>query len=324
MVWACHLCNKKQELLAKTGAWYHGGMARPVALEVGENAATGAAPGSRPPGRGGMEASPPNEKKAKMGGAGDAASGSEKENYDRQRSFPRASSLQGRELKRQYSMSDAVSSQRGHDGASQASSGQTPEAAVEGEKGQERGRGRERTSAKHRFHSESRLSETDKRCAAMQHPESRHRDRGGDPTERLDRERGDRERERGERSDRERGERHQASRLRDPSAEPSAGVHRTEERRAEKEARHRCVAVCCVCYRCVAVCCVCYRCVFCVLQVCGCVCCVLQVCVCVLQVRGCVFCVLQVWLCVLCVTGACLCVTGAWLCVIGVWLCVCV
>lgn len=268
MVWACHLCHKKQELLAKTGAWYHGGMALPVALEVGENAATGAAPGSRPPGRGGMEASPPNEKKAKMGGAGDAASGSEKENFDRHRSFARASSLQGRELKRQFSMSDAVSSQRGHDGASQASGGQTAETAVEGEKGQERGRGRERTSAKHRFHSESRLSETDKRCTTMQHPESRHRDRG-DPTDRLDRERVDRERERGERerergsdrdrergersdrererSERERGERHQGSRSRDPSVEPSAGSHRSEERRTEKETkdRHRCVASCC-------------------------------------------------------------------------------
>lgn len=257
MVWACHLCHKKQELLAKTGAWYHGGMARPVALEVGDATATGAAPGARPPGRGGMEASPPNEKKAKMGGAGEAASGSEKENYDRQRTFMRASSLQGRELKRQFSMSDALGSQRGQDGAS---SGQTAEAPAEGEKGQERGRGRERTSAKHRGHSESRLSETDKRYAALQHPESRHRDRGGEPTERLDRERGerdpreraaDRDRERGERertSDRERSDRerdrgerdrHAGSRSRDPSVDPALAGHRTDDRRIEKETRER-------------------------------------------------------------------------------------
>ncbi|KAL8572844.1 hypothetical protein ACOMHN_011093 [Nucella lapillus] len=264
MVWACHLCNKKQELLAKTGAWYHGGMARPVVLEVSDNTATGAAPGSRPPGRSGMDASPPNEKKAKMGGAaGDAASGSEKENYDRQRPFARASSLQGRELKRQYSMSDAVSSTRGHDGASPASSGQAAEAPVEGEKPQERGRGRERTSSKHRFHSESRLSETDKRYTAMQHPESRHRDRG-DPTDRLDRERGDRDRERserdrergdrGDRSDRERGERsdrerlerergerdrHPGGRSRDPGADQNSAGHRSDDRRMEKENRDR-------------------------------------------------------------------------------------
>ena len=260
MVWACHLCHKKQELLAKTGAWYHGGMARPVVLEVTDGAATGAAPGARPAGRGAMDASPPNEKKAKMGTAGDAASGSEKENYDRQRTFTHSASLQGRELKRQFSMSDAVSSQRGHEGASQASSGQAPDAQVEGEKGQERGRGRERTPAKHRFHSESRLSETDKRYSAMQHPESRHRDRP-DPAERHERDRGERERDRGERErdrgerererserdrdrgdrerERERADRHPGSRSRDPGSEQSSTGHRSEDRRMEKDSRDR-------------------------------------------------------------------------------------
>ena len=34
MVWSCTLCKKKQELLVKTGQWYHGGMAKPVQLDV--------------------------------------------------------------------------------------------------------------------------------------------------------------------------------------------------------------------------------------------------------------------------------------------------
>ncbi|KAK7480085.1 hypothetical protein BaRGS_00028645 [Batillaria attramentaria] len=223
IVWACNLCRKKQELLAKTGAWYHGGMARPVALDVVDTVASGAAPGTRPAGRG-TDASPPNEKKAKMGGAGEGTSVLD----DRQRHFARASSLQGRELKRQYSMSDAVTSRSGHDGSTPASGGQAgseAQGAGEGEKpqAQERGRGRERTSAKHRYHSESRLSETDKRYATMQQPPSSHhmdaRHRGerepGDRSDRSDRDRSDRERgERGER-ERERGERERPDRDRD-------------------------------------------------------------------------------------------------------------
>ena len=36
IVWSCNLCKKKQELLVKTGQWYHGGMAKPVQLDVTE------------------------------------------------------------------------------------------------------------------------------------------------------------------------------------------------------------------------------------------------------------------------------------------------
>lgn len=32
--WACNLCKKKQDLLVKTGQWYHGGMAKPVQLDI--------------------------------------------------------------------------------------------------------------------------------------------------------------------------------------------------------------------------------------------------------------------------------------------------
>jgi hypothetical protein len=296
MVWSCHLCNKKQELLAKTGAWYHGGMARPVVLEVGANSGPGAASGQRPTGRQGMEASPSLEKKAKLGAA-EGASGSEKDisstGYERQRSFTRASSLQGRELKRQYSV-DSSQRQANQDGAaSQGAGGQGSDLAggggggggggtvigpdgeklAAGSERQGRGRDRDRTPAKHRFHSESRLSETDKRYVQVlpPHPnDPRHRDAQERELRAQDRERerGERERERGERergsdrdssvrgsdrdvrdrdrgshgsdrgSDRERGDRHSGSRSsRDPGLEPGSGGHRSEDRRMDKEGR---------------------------------------------------------------------------------------
>ncbi|RUS87150.1 hypothetical protein EGW08_005082, partial [Elysia chlorotica] len=185
-IWACNLCKKKQDLLAKTGAWYHGGMARPVALDVGD---VSSAPESGSTGRSGMGGitgsisgqglSPSTEKRAKMmdRGSNDGSQGSEKENFDRQKgSFSRAGSLQGKELKRQFSMSDAMN--RGHDGgqgassglvggsgggASQTSSGISQAGSDHMSAGQERGRGKERGQSKHRFYSESRLSETDRR-----------------------------------------------------------------------------------------------------------------------------------------------------------------
>lgn len=209
VVWACNLCRKKQELLAKTGAWYHGGMARPVALDVG-NAPEGMGVSLRPSSRV-IDTSPPNEKKAKMGFSGDTGSGSEKENIDRQKSFGRTSSLQGRELKRQYSMSDAPTSRSGLEGTSQATGTGMIDGPVVADgdfkQGQERGRVKERTSAKHRFHSESRISETDKRYAALPQPDSAHQDSGrhrgereqSERFDRGDRERNDRERDRGER-----------------------------------------------------------------------------------------------------------------------------
>ena len=177
-IWACNLCKKKQDLLAKTGAWYHGGMARPVALDVGDASSAPESGSTGRTGGSGQGLSPSTEKRAKMmdRGSNDGSQGSEKENFDRQKgSFSRAGSLQGKELKRQFSMSDAMN--RGHDGqggsgglvggsgggAPQSSSGipQAGEHAVTA--GQERGRGRERGQSKQRFYSESRLPETDRR-----------------------------------------------------------------------------------------------------------------------------------------------------------------
>ncbi|KAK6960512.1 regulating synaptic membrane exocytosis protein 2, partial [Biomphalaria glabrata] len=183
-LWACNLCKRKQELMAKTGAWYHGGMARPVALDVGD-IASGSDTGSTK-----ADTSPSNEKRAKMMDkqGHDGSQGSEKENMDRQRSISRAGSLQGKELKRQFSMSDAMN--RGHDsgsasqqsapssaGGSQAGSGPASAADQDKARDQDRGRGKERGSAKHRFHSESRLTETDRRYGALdsQHPSERDR-----------------------------------------------------------------------------------------------------------------------------------------------------
>jgi len=33
-IWTCVLCKKKQEILVKTGQWYHGSMAKPVTLDI--------------------------------------------------------------------------------------------------------------------------------------------------------------------------------------------------------------------------------------------------------------------------------------------------
>ena len=180
-IWACNLCKKKQDLLAKTGAWYHGGMARPVALDVGDVSSAPESGSTGQPGLGGGSGqglSPSTEKRAKMmdRGSNDGSQGSEKENFDRQKgSFSRAGSLQGKELKRQFSMSDAMN--RGQDGQgssgglvggsgggpSQTSAGITQATGEHVAAGQERGRGKERGQSKHRFYSESRLSETDRR-----------------------------------------------------------------------------------------------------------------------------------------------------------------
>lgn len=186
--------------MAKTGAWYHGGMARPVALDIADGPAKESTSTTKP------DPSPPNEKRAKLlEKQQDSSQGSEKENHDRNRdrgSFSRAGSLQGRELKRQYSMSDAANRGHGHDQGVSGSQGQNSSGIQQSdadklrEHGQipERGRGKERGSSKHRFHSESRLSETDRRYAS-----DLDRDRDRD----RDREHRDRDRDRGSRSDRE-------------------------------------------------------------------------------------------------------------------------
>ncbi|XP_069106031.1 regulating synaptic membrane exocytosis protein 2-like isoform X9 [Argopecten irradians] len=178
MVWACNMCKKKQDILAKTGQWYHGGMAKPVQLDAlpqGESPA-------------GQNISPPNEKRPKIHG-----DGADKENRDdKGHKIIRTGSLQGRELKRQFSL-DA---QKNH---SDRSGGQnlTPDMADKdkgsrdrGHLPSERGRTRDRSPAANRHHSESRLSETDRRYNAQEwrniEQESRYRrgDAGREPRSR--------------------------------------------------------------------------------------------------------------------------------------------
>ncbi|BFZ21390.1 hypothetical protein BsWGS_24429 [Bradybaena similaris] len=200
-IWACNLCKKKQDLLAKTGAWYHGGMARPVALEVGDASLCSDSSSSK------TAVSPAVEKRSKMSGKQDGSQGSEKENVDRQRSsFSRAGSLQGKELKRQFSMSETVSrgldlggvssvQQTSSSGAISGSGATSDKLVTEQDKlrdhGQipDRGRGKERGSSKYRFHSESRIPETERRYASesqqqqqqqqqQQHPQERERAQG--------------------------------------------------------------------------------------------------------------------------------------------------
>ncbi|XP_064652466.1 regulating synaptic membrane exocytosis protein 2-like isoform X3 [Lineus longissimus] len=99
-VWACNLCRKKQEILAKTGQWYHGGMAKPVQLDVDQ---------PRPPQK--SETMSALDKKSKFADHPDSGqSSSEKENKGISEGgkppITRTGSLLGKELKRQYSMSD--------------------------------------------------------------------------------------------------------------------------------------------------------------------------------------------------------------------------
>ena len=186
-------------------------MARPVALDVADTLGDGDAPGSKP------DISPSGEKRAKMMDkvAHDGSQGSEKENFDRQKgTFTRAGSLQGKELKRQFSMSDAANRDRGHDsglGSSISSSSQPGSSGASQSGGQssvdrssvdrssvdrcsvdrsseldkpllgggERSRGKDRgAGSRHRIHSESRIPDTDRRFGAdQQHHgdrESRH------------------------------------------------------------------------------------------------------------------------------------------------------
>lgn len=56
-IWACNLCKKKQEILVKTGQWYHGGMAKPVQLDVDTGSDTSSIR---------ADPSPPHEKKPKF------------------------------------------------------------------------------------------------------------------------------------------------------------------------------------------------------------------------------------------------------------------
>ena len=120
-IWSCNLCKKKQDILAKTGQWYHGGMAKPVGLDVD----TGSDASSIK-----TDTSPPHEKKPKFPDGPhmqhldrDSGQSSEKENIAQNvppggargpdgRHMSRQMS-HGKELRRQYSMTDAVGSRPG-------------------------------------------------------------------------------------------------------------------------------------------------------------------------------------------------------------------
>ncbi|CAC5396537.1 RIMS2 [Mytilus coruscus] len=170
-VWACNMCKKKQEILAKTGQWYHGEMAKPVQFDV--ETPSGSETVSIK-----TDVSPPNEKRAKMHEKySDSGQSSEKENIDK-RPISRTGSQHREKFNRQYSL-DAQ--QKSHSESKERLSDRT-NAGMDKDKLRERGqiperqgRGRDRSPAAPRHHSESRLSETDRRY--MQ--ESRHNDRYG-------------------------------------------------------------------------------------------------------------------------------------------------
>ena len=96
-IWACNLCKKKQEFLVKTGQWYHGGMAKPVALDVDTGSDTSS-----------IKAETPTiDRKDRFSEkATDSGHSSEKENRPEKPQISRTGSLQGKELKRQYSMTE--------------------------------------------------------------------------------------------------------------------------------------------------------------------------------------------------------------------------
>ncbi|KAK3576252.1 hypothetical protein CHS0354_027051 [Potamilus streckersoni] len=177
-VWACSLCRKKQELLAKTGQWYHGGMAKPVGLDVDT------APGSSSPDSSKPSTSPSSEKRPKYAEKQQESShtSSEKENFEKVDGKPgivRTGSLQGRELKRQYSLdaqrskgdaskdhgSDRDSKSQGIDNVSKERLRERGQLQVQE---RERGRNREKSPARARHYSETRLSETDRRYMAQE------------------------------------------------------------------------------------------------------------------------------------------------------------
>ncbi|XP_076083507.1 regulating synaptic membrane exocytosis protein 2-like isoform X11 [Mytilus galloprovincialis] len=170
-VWACNMCKKKQEILAKTGQWYHGEMAKPVQFDV--ETPSGSETVSIK-----TDVSPPNEKRAKMHEKySDSGQSSEKENIDK-RPISRTGSQHREKFNRQYSL-DAQ--QKSHSESKERLSDRTnpgmdkDKLRERGQIPERQGRGRDRSPAAPRHHSESRLSETDRRY--MQ--ENRHGDRYG-------------------------------------------------------------------------------------------------------------------------------------------------
>ena len=92
-------------MLVKTGKWYHGGMARPVALDVrGED--TAPADSARSLSMLSTHgASPPREKKAKKSAVTSSATDG-KPDHHHQHPVSQSSGHQGRDLRRQYSLVD--------------------------------------------------------------------------------------------------------------------------------------------------------------------------------------------------------------------------
>ncbi|XP_061180633.1 regulating synaptic membrane exocytosis protein 1-like isoform X4 [Saccostrea echinata] len=218
-VWSCNLCRKKQDLLAKTGAWYHGGMAKPVQLGLDTQTESDTASIK-------AEISPPNEKRPKIyeKKADGTISGSDKENI---KSGPRGPHPHPKEGIRRQTSLDTGSSQHSR-GRLNEQYALTPE---DGEKfrehGQvtERGRNRDRSPASRRHYSETRLSETDRRFAQ----EFRHGDRlgRGEGTSRSR----DPSRERGPRDDMKRGrDTHPDKRVRDGPRDLRDERHRDPHR----------------------------------------------------------------------------------------------
>ncbi|XP_052761762.1 regulating synaptic membrane exocytosis protein 1-like, partial [Mya arenaria] len=176
-LWACNLCKKKQEILAKTGQWYHGGMARPVGIE--EVIDTSQSMGDLTRSESGFTQL--NDKRQKYNDKSESGhTSSEKENIDKSdRTDNNRGQMtrQGSQLRRQYSL-DA---QRGKTGDVSPNKDPGDRQGVQGgdrlrERGNnvplnERGRARDKSPARHRHHSESRLSETDKRYIAHERGE---------------------------------------------------------------------------------------------------------------------------------------------------------
>lgn len=148
--WACNLCKKKQEILAKTGQWYHGGMARPVGLDVIDVGAKSDEPG-RP------DSSQQNEKRQKFIDKNESGhTSSEKENIEKSEKEERDNKgqmvRQGSQLRRQYSL-DAQRGKHGENGSSSREIGGQDRLRERGNNlPPERGRARDKSPARHRYH----------------------------------------------------------------------------------------------------------------------------------------------------------------------------
>lgn len=100
-IWACNLCKKKHDILVKTGQWYHGGMAKPVGLDVDTGSDSSSVK---------MESSPLQEKKSQVSSEGRLRSRpsiARQESLQSNLSPSISANLHAKELRRQYSLTDA-------------------------------------------------------------------------------------------------------------------------------------------------------------------------------------------------------------------------